>query len=259
MAGFYYFFRNRSIDEVARGEDVNHNLLAEYGLAEVLADVRKVPAHASVSGVGSNAGPGKSCGTVLTVGSRFTGSPSLVGNDPARQHWVEVQPGRLWLGVMKNELPRPEDVMRLNTIGGYTVTDRQYLQWLIPVARAVPENMPYGMLPQSYKFSADGEPQPILDPQFQWLWDLSGEIMDWYRAADVGEPRPHAWLIKTAARLLGVNYRLGMNELNLLHDLGRSILNEITVGKICQACYAYEVLQEAKKNSQEKEEETAAK
>lgn len=263
MAGFYYFFRGRTVEDLAHGEEINHNLLAEYGLAETLSDVRKANAaggQAIVSNVGSNAGPGKSCGTVLTVNCRFTGSPRLIGNDPAQQHWVAANEEKgLWIGVLKGELPRPEELMRLETIGGYRVTDRQHYEWLIPVARAVPEKMPFGMLPQSYKFGSDGEPQPILDPKYQWLWDLSGEIMDWYRDSDAGQPRPHAWLVKTAAKLLGVNYRVGLAELNLLHDLGRSILNETTVGRICQACYGYEILEEAKKNSPEKEESQAQK
>lgn len=247
MAGFYYFFRGRSPDDVARGEELNHNLLAEYGLAEVLADVRKVPAHAAVSNVGSNAGPGGSCGTVLTINSKYTGAPHLVGNWPDRQHWMAADPEKgLWIGVLKHELPRPEELERFSVIYGPEVIDPQHYAWRIPIARLVAQQMPYGTLPQSYRFSADGEPQPVLDKAYEWLWQLAGEIKDYY-AAD-GKSKPHGWIVKQVARLLGVNYRVGIHELNLLHDLGRPVLHQTTIGPMAQTSYGYELIEEAKKN-----------
>lgn len=252
MAGFYYFFRGRSADELARGEDLNHNLLAEYGLAEVLADVRKVITGAnagqcSVTNVGSNAGPGKSCGIVLTINTKHSGSPSLIGNDPARQIWTQVDEAKgLWIGVLKNELPRPEDLERYDTIFGPPVKDPQHHEWRIPIARLLSQGMPYGTLPQSYRFDAAGEPHPRLDKAYEWLWNLSGEIQDYYRVD--GNGRQHSWLVKTAARLLAVNYRLGLRELNVLDDLGRGVLHKSTVGEIAQTSYGWDLLEEAKKN-----------
>lgn len=260
MAGFYYFFRGRTADELARGEELNHNLLAEYGLTEVLHDVRKVSAHASVSNVNSNAGPGKSCGVVLTVGCKYSGAPAAIGNHPDLQHWAPIDEERgCWIGVLKNSLPRPEDLERFEVIFGGRVADPQHYEWLIPVARCVPQGMPYGTLPQAYRFNAAGEPQPVLDKAWEWLWNLSGEVIDWYRKADSGQNPPESWLIKTAARLLAVNYRLGVHELNLLHDLGRTILHKSTVGKIAQTSYGWEILEEAKKNETLTEAPTAPK
>ena len=263
MAGFYYFFKNRSADELAKGEDITQSLLSQYGLAEVLSDVRKVDGrggagHATVTTVGSNAGPGGSCGSILTVGTKHSGAPSHVGNHPDRQHWVPLNPAAdAWIGVLKNELPRPEDLERFEVIYGGLVTDRQHLEWIVPVCRAVSDGMPFGTLPQSYTFDANGQPQPQLDSSFKWLWQLSGEVQDDYRPGQ--KERDFNWLVKTAMKLLAVNYRIGQHELNLLHELGRPVLSNNTVGRIAQASYGWEVLQEAKKNSPDTEEPTAAK
>lgn len=258
MAGFFYFFKNKRVDDLARGEEINHNLLAEFGLAEVLADVRKAPAHATATTVGSNAGPGNSCGAILTVGTKHSGAPAHIGNHPDRQHWVPLNDaGDAWIGVMKNELPRPEDLERFEIIYGGLVTDRQHLEWIVPVCRAAQEGMPFGTLPQSYSFDANGEPLPQLDSSFRWLWNLSGEIQDYYRPGQ--KERDFKWLVKAALKLLAVNYRIGVRELNLLHELGRPILTNNTAARIAQASYGWEVLEEAKKNLPEKEEPTAPK
>ncbi len=252
MAGFYYFFRSRSLDEVAKGEDLNHNLLAEYGLAEVLADVRKVTnaataGHCVATNVGSNAGPGKSCGVMLAINSKYTGAPCVVGNKPDRQQWFPVDEAKgLWIGVLKNELPRPEDLERHDIIWGVTVKDPQHHEWRIPICRLVSQGLPYGNLPQSYRFDAAGEPHPQLAKSHEWLWNFSGEIQDYFRAD--GNTKPHNWLVKAAATLLGVNYRLGLRELNVLDDLGRNVLHKLTVGRIAQTCYGYDLAEEAKKN-----------
>lgn len=252
MAGFYYFFKNRRVDEIARGEELDVALLTHYGLHETLADVRKVPLHATLSNVGSNAGPGNSCGALLVIGSKYTGAPDIVTITHPKdlQKWVCVNEEKgLWLGVLKADPPRPQDLERFKVIGGGTVTDPQHYEWTLPVARALAHGMPYGTLPQSYRFDEQGEPQPVLDKAYEWLWNLAGEVKDWYVASDSENRRPHAWLVKTAAKLLGVNYRVGIPELNLLQEVGRSVLHQQTVGAICQACYGWEVLEEAKKNS----------
>lgn len=250
MAGFYYFFKDRRADEIARGEELDHSLLTHYGLHLTLADVRKVPAHATLSNVGSNAGPGHSCGAILAISCKYTGAPAIVTNAPNLQRWKCIDEAKgLWLGVLKDDLPRPEVLERFTVIRGGRVTDPQHYEWIVPVARALAQGMPYGTLPQSYHFDDAGEPQPVLDKAYEWLWQLAGEIKDWYVASETDQPRPHAWLVKTAARLLAVNYRLGLHELNLLQECGRSVLHQQTIGAICQACYGWEVLEEAKKNS----------
>ena len=62
------------------------------------------------------------------------------------------------------------------------------------------------------------------------------------------DKQPFGWLVKMAARILAVNYRLGPAELNVLADRGSPVLTSDTVHAICQAAYGWEVREEAKKN-----------
>lgn len=264
---FYYFLPRIAKETVQIGDELSPAVLAEHGLAEILADVRRVPAHAAVSYVHNSNGPGGQPGTIITPVSKHNGA-GLIGNLPDRQTWVAVGDGKkLWVGALTKSPPSPLDLERWQTIGGYRVADPQSYEWLVPVARA--PQMQFGTLPQSFTFGPAGEVIPNLQPQYQWLWELGRDIRDWY-VAESGPSKeatpaeqaahvrlPFTWLVREAARILGVNYRVGLAELNLLHTLGRSVLTQSTVHAICQTVYGWEVFEEAKKNETAEEESTA--
>lgn len=257
---FYYFLPKVPKERVAVGDELDRDVLAAAGLAEILADVRRVPIHASVSQVNESVGPGKLPGTVITPVSKHRGV-GPIGNFPDRQTWRPIGNGtHAWVGALTKDPPTPLDLERWQPIGGLKVTDPTSYEWLVPVARAAQLDLPYGTLPQSYSFDAQGEPVPSLLPQYAWLWELGREIQDWYasqmplegddvtpeeRAAH--RPQPLAWLIKAAAKVLGVNYRVGLAELNLLHELGRPVLTQETAHTICQQVVNYELVTQAKK------------
>jgi len=263
---FYYFLPCVTPEQVREGQFFRQGVLEQYGLDGVLGDVRKVPEHASVSGVRAAVGPGQQVGTVITPVSKARGVCDLVGNDPARQKWTAGpldratgQP-KYWVGYLLAEPPMPQDLERWEIVPGYLVTDPKGWQWKIPTARA--PGQPYGFLPQSYTFDAAGEPQPHLEPNFVWLWELVGAVRDWYVRQSPGEdatpaqraahePPQQAELVKYAARLLAVNYRVGLLELSLLHSLGRPALTSVTVHAICQAAYGWDVEQEVAKKKPE--------
>ena len=266
---FYYFLPSVTPEHVREGQFLRAGVLEQYGLEGVLGDIRKVPEHASVSGVRSAVGPGNQVGTVITPLSKARGVADLVGNDPARQKWTEGPVDRAtgkpkyWVGYLLADPPTPHDLERWTVIGGPKVTDRSGWEWQVPIARAPHWQQPYGALPQSFTFDAEGEPLPHLDPAFEWLWRLAGEIRDWYAksagpAADATpaekagyEAPKFSALVKHAARLLAVNYRVGLVELSQLHALGRPVLTQDTVHNICQAAYGWEVQEEAKKKPPE--------
>jgi len=256
----YYFLPRIPKERVAIGDELDRELLAAAGLADVLADVRRVPLHAAVSYVHDSVGPGQQPGTVITPVSKHRGV-GLVGNFPDQQTWRPLGDGKnAWVGALTKEPPTPLDLERWQPIGGLKVSDPASYEWLVPVARAANIGMPYGTLPQSYSFGADGEPVPSLLPAFAWLWELGAEIRDWYASQQAPEgdgvtpeeraahrAQPLAWLIKAAAKVLGVNYRVGLAELNLLHELGRPVLTQETAHTICQQVVNYDLVEEAKK------------
>jgi hypothetical protein len=256
----YYFLPRIAKERVARGDELDRELLAAHGLAEVLADVRRVPEHGSVSFVHDSVGPGQQPGTVITPVSKHRGQ-GPIGNLPGQQTWQPIGDGKkAWVGALTKDPPSPLDLERWKLVGGLDVIDPGSHAWTVPVARAAGMGLEFGTLPQSYTFNADGEPIPNLLPQYAWLWELGAQIRDWYASQTPPEgddvtpeeraafrPRPVAWLIKAAAKVLGVNYRVGLAELNLLHELGRPVLTQETAHTICQQVVNYELVEEAKK------------
>lgn len=259
----YYFFPRVSTEQLVRGDELDRERLAEAGIDERLADIRKVPLHASVSGVRDGKGPGGQSGAILTPVSKHRGTP-LVGNAPDRQTWIPVGEGsKLWIGALTKNPPTPLDLERWKLIGGLSVADPKHYEWRVPVARAANAGLEFGTLPQSYTFDEAGNPVPNLLPNYAWLWDLGAAIRDWYASqvppvADAPpevkaahNPRPSSWLVQTAARVLGVNYRVGLPELNLMHQLGHPVLTQETVAAICQAVVNFDLVEEAKKKPEE--------
>lgn len=271
MSGFYYFFPRVTPEQLYSGGVLNRDILAAAGLETTLFDVSKVPQHASACEVKRACGPWETTGTMLALVSKHTGVPSLVVPDFARQLWRPLGDGsQCWLGAMKDEPPTPHDLERWDQIPGFLVSDRHTRQWRIPIARLPEAGYQFGHLPQSYVFDGAGEPVGRVQPAYEWLWSLAGEIRDWYRA-DAGpgeeataeerathEKAPFTWLTKQAAKVLGVNYRVGLPELNLLHELGRDVLTQTTVHGICQALFGFEVLEEAQKKRTDEEERAVA-
>jgi hypothetical protein len=265
---FYYFLPNVTKEQVAQRGELDREVLAAAGLADVLADVRLVPRDASLcycSEFKPRNAAGVLSGTIIAPVSKARGAVALPGFHLDRQTWrlrslvLNPEPATLnccaWIGTLIGELPTPPDLERRSIWPGGKARDAEGWEWHVPIARAAHWGKPYGVLSQSFTFDAAGEPAGHLDSEWQWLWDVAGQIRDWYVAASM-EPGdreeesaapPFGQLVKWAARILEVNYRLGSAELNLLHALGHPVLTNSVVHQICQAAYGWEILEEAKK------------
>lgn len=252
MASFYYFLPGVTKSDLLDGGRLKREPLAAAGIDEVLFDVDEVPQHVSLAETHRCSGPWKSTGTMLAIVNKHTGVPQLVVPDFDRQLWLpRGNPQKCWIGALKGEPPLPEELERWEQIPGYTLSDPGKYSWRVPVARMPGPEWQFGHLPQSYVFSDSGRPEGRLQPAYQWLWDLAGTIRDWYREdeplAAGAKKQPFEWLVQQAARILGVNYRVGYPELTLLHNLGRPVLTQTTAHAVCQALFGFEVLEEAKK------------
>lgn len=259
---FNYFLPGVAKETVAPGEKLDHAFLATLGLSSVLADVHRVPGDATVTYMqkGPSGCPG---GTVIAPVRKHSGPPQVLVND-GLQTWTSTREGKVWIGRITKDPVSPRELERIELIAGEDVPDETGNLWRIPIARAPHWNLPYGTLPQSYTFDEQGETQAHLLPKFEWLWDLAGEIQAWYAAnrrlpddATDEEKQEHAKvvrlpfskLVQYAGRILGVNYRVGFAELTALHQAGAPVLTNNTVHAICQACYGWQVVEEAKKKT----------
>lgn len=261
MASFYYFLPGVTKEQLHDAGRLKREPLAAAGIDEVLFDVDKTPQHVSLAETHRCSGPWESTGTMLSVVSRHTGVPELVTPDFTRQVWRPRGDGKkCWIGAIKGEPPLPEELERWQQINGYTLPDAGKYEWRIPVARMPDPAWQFGHLPQSFVFDSAGEPQANLQPAYQWLFDLAGQLREWYRDSgnDSEERKPFSWMVKQAARILGVNYRVGFPELTFLHELGRTVLTQTTVNGICQALFSFDLIEEAKKKPLESASSRAA-
>lgn len=243
MTGFYYFLPGVTKAALV-GDDGNlrRDILANFGLDEVLRDVSLPIHHAALCELHKVLGPWENTGVMLSIVMKHSGSPRLVQLDLAQQDWRRRGNSNAWMGIMRGDVPTPLDLERTRVIPGYTIKDHAGWEWRIPVARQ--PDSPYGTLPQSYVFDDAGEAVGKLEAEYAWIWDLSGEIHDWYKS----EGGTFAWLAKQTARVLSVNYRIGGPEITWLNELGHEILRQETMHAIAQATYGFQLIEDAKKN-----------
>lgn len=170
-------------------------------------------------------GPGGHTGTILYP------LPTVPAEDEAdgigyyqdRQQWLHVPvagtPG-YWLGWDPANLPTPEALQRDFIVSGYTETLADGRQWECPIIRRAQGAM---NLPDVWGL-VDGKVVSRVKPAWQWAWDLSGEIWDQYvNGESASREVAYAW----CAKLLSINYRVGLQELTVMNVLGSDEASEI--------------------------------
>lgn len=240
MTGFYHFVAGVTAEQVA----VEGLAALPEDLQAVLADVRGFPQDATVSGV--ERGPGDKSGVVIYPKSPAAGDelPDVLQYRPDVQTWLAVgkHPQR-WIGWLHDEPPTPDDLRRRQIYPGYTIADEHGHDWSVPIARSPHAEL--GSLPSNLVMGDDGWEQQ-LKPAYQWVWDLSGEIWDWWNAPD-GEKPPQCtseWLIDAAVKILGINYRVAAWELTALGRAGRNVLDQTLVTRVLVAAIDYDIVEE---------------
>ena len=203
MAGILYFFPGRSgmtVDEVAK-----------LGLAEVITNF-------SVRGV-TNSGPGGKAGMIVAPQQEQFGSH--IGYFPEEQTWEKSATADHWLGIYKDNPPKPEDLAREEQIAGHELVLGDGQKWLVPVARSFQGLSP---LPQRLRLGPEGKLVGEMLPRYIAMSEAAERVWeDWKLAVSQGEtgeePRgnmdiEHGWRIAVMA--LSVNYRIDPDEASLL-------------------------------------------
>lgn len=249
MAAILYFLPGVTNEQVVADGKLNPDTLERFGLAEILRDVQKVPHHASTN-EHRKGGPDGKPGVLIAPVSKHNGPPSMFTYKPGHQVWLPTQKGA-YAGYIKVEPPTSYDLERLSVSRGLVVNDQHGFPWTVPIARS-PQDL-YGLLPKEYTFDSEGAPEGRVQPTHTWLWELAGELRDYFvREGDEQYETPsHKWLITSVLRVLGVHYRLGPTEINLLADLGRNPLSDEFAINVAAATVHYDIYVEAKKKAPE--------
>lgn len=282
MAPPLYFFARKQLADVvdAQTDRFRPAALREHGLEETFSDVASVSRQTATNDLVQR-GPGGFSGVITTVYPAAGPDPSRPGGDMKRtgfhpdvQTWRRVlsTPGdgratthtELWIGIDNEYPPTPEDLLRSDAEiigdearpahGGFAMTLADGRRWRVPVIRRpdalVRSGKPITLLPMDMGWDAAGRYVETLKAQYQALWEDCGAICDLLVDAD-GRPREGDYEIsredglKWALRILGVNYRYGRHEQNLLHAIDKT--NVFTVlGAAVDMPMVYRLLVEKK-------------
>lgn len=212
---FLYFIPNATRDALTAGD------IVKAGLDIVLRDVMSPPdldgrGRLAIASVQS--GPGGHNGVILQVVNDLSVNlveedqpPVQVGFYPQSHTWEPN--GAHWVGHDPNALPLCEDLARDSMLDSTEVVLADGRTWLAPLVRR-PEGR--HSLPESWRMT-NGAIETRVKPAWQWAWDLSGEIWDWWQS---GTGLPKATAYAWCAQLLSINYRVGMFELGVLNAIG---------------------------------------
>lgn len=256
MAGFKYYFPGVAPEQMQG--PLRGDFLAKRNLARELGGL-VVPNSATANQL--QKGPDDGVGMLLTPKSAADPDQSVIYK-PKQQHWLKSTAGEVWIGWEDATPPTPADLARPVLVGGRPVKDSSGQEWTIPTARYAADD--FGQLPQQYTFDAAGEPVPHLREEYRELWDRSGDLWDFYAqqfaesAAAAGEEIPvpefrehwtHRWLLEQAVYLLGVNYRVGILEINALFEANLGVLDGTVSHAFCQAALDFALLRDAQKKT----------
>jgi hypothetical protein len=213
---FQYFLPGVSRQSVTR------ELLIAAGLGAVLRDrmtANDLCGQGSLALADVTSGPDGYSGTILyplTEAEQEADEdapPPRIGYYKDEQTWDKF--AGYYVGWNPDALPAPEDLEQDVMLKGFYETLGDGRRWLCPLIRMVNggNNLPDVWGVRNGKFTMS------VKPDWNWAWDLSGEVWDYYsREADI----PFELAFEWAVRLLGINYRIGPVEATALGLFGRN-------------------------------------
>lgn len=253
MAGFFQFLPAVQLGDLVERKKLQRDVLAQYGLSDVLRDCTDAPDHVVVTEVA--AGPSGTAGLCLYPKSPIADSPPGWSYRPEHQTWQPTLDGRRWLGWETAAPPTPVDLARRSVYSDYLMRDKLGQEWFVPCARTADTSR--STLPVEYGFSAVGLVCRTA-PDFAHLWDLSGEVLDYLRGR---VERDELWQVSTALAVIQVNYRVGRDEVTALQTMGRALLTRLTVQAVLQSLVdndlEQEVLEQKKTSTEESPSESS--
>ena len=232
---FLYFVPNLLREDVPKMREA----IIAAGLGDVLRDRL---ANNDLAGLGRLAiasitnGPGGHSGLILQAVDHIDNNnpPPAPGYYPKQHTWERLSQtppltkggqgglstspdATAWIGYDPHDLPGPQDLERDQIISGYYQPLGDGHDWACPVIRM---HLGKVNLPDVWRL-VNGKIVSQIKPDWQWAWDLSGQIWDSHiTGADPTVETAFLW----CSKLLGINYRIGPVEASILGLLGRDEL-----------------------------------
>lgn len=267
MAAPLYFFPRKQLADVvdAQADRFRPSILRECGLEETFADVASVRGQTSTNELTGH-GPGGASGVITTLLPASGRCPLRIGFHPDFQSWQPAVSEMLWIGTDKEHPPKPEDLLRS---GAVLIDEGQILpphaglslelgdghRWTVPIVRrpaiAAEAGHAVTSLPMDLGWDESGRFAETIKPKYLALWNDAAEICDFYFAA-AEQPRKRLELpvekaLTWALRILGLNYRYGRHEQNLLRAVDKTNIFTL-LGLAVDAPLVYRLLGSLKKS-----------
>lgn len=214
MAPPIYFFPKVTRAQLVRQGKLNREILVERGLARTFADVEAEKcAYSELTGLG----PGNFSGSLLCALPVDGECPIRLHYAPTLQDWHEFD--AYFVGIDKEHPPTPECLKRKDQFNGYPIElGHAKAKWVLPIIRD-----PDGgtRLPRDWTLEADGSVSETIRADYIALWEEFGEVVDLFFSPD--DPGPAGVVsmdrdraMQLCLKVLGLNYRIGRAEQNLL-------------------------------------------
>lgn len=148
---------------------------------------------------------------------------------PAAQSWQKSNNGKFWLGVYNDDRPRPEELAVSVQLAGHWVKLEDGNKWLVPVARQIVGG---SALPKSLVLGANGEVVEKQLPKYAGFWSRVEKLWNDFLVTNKMEKDGKIQLtmaqrMQLAAEALGFNYRIGIDEINMLSMLTTQNMSKI--------------------------------
>ncbi len=219
---FLYFFKDLTPSHIKR------EWLRSSPIAEQMRDVwERSEGWRLQQHVECNAGPGGHGGVVFSAGGPDEQMPGFYA---AHQTWVDV--GTHWLGIDNRFRPDAVSLQRRKIVPGVDKELAQGGVWCLPTIRrpAAGQSIPnVSCLPVVQTSGRRGEAYKMPD-RYAAIWELTGKLFNWqYLGIPLADSKAESLsaLYDAAAVCLGVNYRVGPDELDAIECLEDDDIVEI--------------------------------
>lgn len=138
---------------------------------------------------------------------------------PDAQTWIDC--GSHWLGMQSNQLPEPEGLRRVKMLDSYRYALADGREWMCPKIRR--GGMP--LLPAWWKMSK-GQFTLEVKTEFVDIWNESESWSLDIRSISYTEA------FSICALCLGLNYRIGVNEISMLNMLDAATSRDVILAAL---------------------------
>lgn len=230
-----YFLSDVTRAQLSPRGALSRGLLADFGLTEIFADVRRVDElhPAEVAPKGPDGRPG------LLISATSADQATLYR--PTRQTWRRLT-DRLWIGLELGPPPGPTDLARPKLLEGYAVELADGQLYQVPLLRR-----PDGRtsLPRRLGWDDEGQFEARIAPQYETLWEASAQVHD---LVFHGGNYDLEWAVDFCLRALALNYRVDRHLQNVLGLLDSDAVPRVFDAVVDLPWY-HELIASKKKNA----------